>query len=324
MAVPAYGSTLGTVINDSNYNAFPGLAQRANGDLIVAYRVGAGHLSIDGVMVTRKSTDQGATWGSQSTVASPAAGFDYRDANLFVSPTTGRWFLNTFDLNNANSTIRLVLFTSDNEGVTWSAPSVLSTSFTVEAATSGPVVELANGTLLMPIYGHSGGLYRCDVLFSTNNGATWGSQDTILDRSGSGFSVTECCLLVNADGVGVTAYIRQEGGTSGPLWRVHSADGGTTWGAAVQCHTGYPGRPSVARFDATDTLVLQYRQAGTEKPAWAYSHDDGVTWQGETVISNSIGVYGAFWPLADGSMGMVAAIETSNADIYYFQLVSGA
>jgi len=69
------------VVNDSYYNAFPGMTMLDDHTLIVVYRKGTSHCSDKGTIVKRTSSDLGKTWSSESTVYSDDT-YDVRDPSI--------------------------------------------------------------------------------------------------------------------------------------------------------------------------------------------------------------------------------------------------
>ena len=290
------------------YRAFPGLAELPDGRLLTVYRSGTDHASTqDGVVVMRTSPDGGASWSGETTVYDSTT-LDVRDPNVVLLGST---LLVTFFTWDGASAYVIRTTTSSDWGRSWSQPATVTDSFTSTRAVTGAVVRLANGDLLMPIYGRntSDAFDTAAILRSTDNGATWGSQVTI----GSGPSdlrhYQEPCLAVLTGGT-VVALMRSD--TSETVWRSASTDNGSTWGAPTDEFSG-GGRPSQLLL-TSGSLVCFYRsKAPGAKAAYRVSTDSGVTWGSEQPLDSATGVmeYGWAVQLATGSVVAVYALESS-------------
>ena len=86
----------------------------------------------------------------------------------------------------------MVLFRSGDERHTWSLPQVVPLPEGLKGNSSGPVLELAEGELLLPLetwkaYDNPNPpLQRAMALFSTDQGATWGNLTTVGDGVADG------------------------------------------------------------------------------------------------------------------------------------------
>jgi hypothetical protein len=113
------GNISSTVVNDGQYNAFPGLTLLPNGDLIIVYRKGTTHTSTNGVIYYRTSADQGQTWSSETAVySSPIA--DARDPEI-VPLSSGKLLLSFFTTNATSSVtnVHTMLGTPTGDSVSW-------------------------------------------------------------------------------------------------------------------------------------------------------------------------------------------------------------
>ncbi len=188
----------------------------------------------------RRSTDNGATWTNQQTVATDGVNTFSVGAGVSDSKT-GKIFLfvgwNLFGddedaINNGTSadTRKVYLTSSTDNGTNWS-PLAEVTSTTKSAGwrwiAPGPApgIELSSGRLLVPFY-HSGTSsdYHPHVVYSDDDGATWNVGGSI---STSGYS--ECSLVKLTDDK-VMMIARNDRG-EGKCGVATSSDSGTTWSA---------------------------------------------------------------------------------------------
>lgn len=294
----------------TGYKSFPGMALRS-GRLHLVYRHGSGHVSSDGVVKYRHSDDNGATWSAATTLVD-GAGTDLRDPSI-TCLSTGRLVVG-YDYAPESSywsTIKVIY--SDDGGGTWSSPYDVSASgMTYESAGTSPMLELGDGTVLLPAFGVNvaGGFYFSVLFRSSDHGATFGSQTTIAQSGSWSYGEPQfrlsgseiICLLDSASGAGV--------------WRVTSSDNGATWSA--------PGSAVLSAYGRTDwveyypgSLVMWCRAPGgsTNNARWTISHDLGLTW---AALSNVDGasddsMYAA--PVIIGtSVVTVYSIENSSSD----------
>jgi len=142
------------VVNDSYYNAFPGMTMLDDHTLIVVYRKGTSHCSDKGTIVKRTSSDLGKTWSSESTVYSDDT-YDVRDPS--ITKLSGGALIISFFKYDYNALTPLVdgvyVIKSTDNGSSWGSPIQVNSNFTAWAAVSAPVIELLNGDLLLGIYG---------------------------------------------------------------------------------------------------------------------------------------------------------------------------
>jgi hypothetical protein len=144
-AIP--GGSPATVINDTEHNAFPGVARMANGNLIVVYRKGSDHSgSQDGNLISRTSADNGATWSTETTFYNHAT-LDARDPEVTVL-ADGTVIVLFFLHTEATGLGDVYVIRSTDNGAAWGTPVALGSSFTSYEFCSAKVVELTDGTLV--------------------------------------------------------------------------------------------------------------------------------------------------------------------------------
>lgn len=314
---------MSVIANDTNYNSFPGFCVAANGDLVAAYRVGTTHTEGNGGIVRKISTDGGATWGAASTVVSDAS-FDYCTAVMAVlsderivlvtwrRPATG----GTPSTGQADA-VR-VMFSSDN-GATFGAENVISGAFDAKCIAEAPVVEDANGDLLLPVWGrdadYTGNNHSVKLLKSTDGGLTWPVFSTIVNGQADGKWYNETGIFE----YGGTWYalIREENGYA--LLVSESTDGGLTWSAPVgkmPTKSRYQGAPRPVVLPAFGGLAYSFW-----RPLDADSRAMMLVTDGETFTS-PLRVYGTggkmLYAQADAlsasQIGVVHSVENSSTD----------
>lgn len=279
-----------TLFNTSRYLAWPVACRLRNGKVLLGYTDGDSHHgSTDGTgvgAIATESPDGTLTFGAQFTI--------YNDASQWVSVygvsqvSTGRIFATMWKDSGSGSTdIRALVTYSDDDGATWLASPVslhAASGFTRGSLCGGPVVELSNGTLAVPIEGYNtaetGVNADTKILFSTDNGVTWGGLVAVTTGSGTPRFYAEPKLALLDDGSLLCAMRTTE--LSGTLYLSKSTDNGATWGAPYAGPGGY-GAPSFIQL-STRTLVLTTRQNATGDVIAFTSVDRGVTWSAGTVL----------------------------------------
>src|SRR4030042_526713 len=152
------------------YSAFPDICRAPNGDLLVVFYNGAGHVSAPskqepwgGKIAMIRSIDEGRTWSAPTVIIdTPLDDRDpsiacLKDGRLAVTWFTHQW--------NPKETDVCIAWSKDN-GQTWSEIKLVCRS----KGTSSPIRELSNGDLIL-------GLYRQKdpfVIISTTGGVWTG------------------------------------------------------------------------------------------------------------------------------------------------------
>lgn len=188
------------------------------------------------------------------------------------------------------------------------------------------VARLSNGELLAVwSVSFTPKLSRIVGAFSHDNGATWSSPKTILERTGGedSFLVGDPCLLVTPSGKVVLFHIHWRSLKDSRIAWSKSLDNGRTWEPAVEVETGHRyndlNRNGIVLSDGK-TLVQGFswekRADSGEEPvgetdqlyscSLLRSTDDGETWEkgGDVVFDEATGV------------DEPTVVELVNGDIY--------
>jgi hypothetical protein len=186
---------------------------------------------------------------------------DDRDPSV-MQTSRGALLLNYFSPASADGAQRGGVFVtrSDDEGETWSAPVRVETSME-SSATSSRIVELANGELLIPIYGATPTRARSTVVRSIDDGRTWPKSGEVQIRTSRLIDLVEPALVHLGAGR-LMAVMRAER-PIGQAMQSRSTDGGRTWSAPK-------GIGSLAQ--ASDLLALPRNAGGS--PAVVHSWGD--------------------------------------------------
>lgn len=271
---------------------FPVLA--LTGDTIVAVlRGGAGHLGLDGRIEVVRSLDGGQSWTPPAVVADS----DRDDRNPAFGVTAGGTLVMAYhrqgnydeqgnwrrrdDMEASRVEIRVTR--SQDGGLTWEQPYPLGVDLLQSGSPYGKIVALADGTLLLPIYGrpiptlldsHAAAVKGdgdCSYLVrSHDDGVTWGEPSLIA------VNMNETALVVLPDG-DLVALLRG----IAPEQALHSSrssDGGHTWSPPVQV-TGPRQHPAdLVQLANGDILMTYGNRTAPYRIEGKVSRDGGRSW----------------------------------------------
>ncbi len=317
--------TITTITDDTKYNAWPVFARLADGQVLMVYTKGDSHnLDNTGKIVGRLAADATAalagTYGAEFTIADDTVGCI--NAGVLVT-TTGR-VLVTFNLYDYGATPRTPVDAvrstySDDGCATWSSPATMNSAFTSSCAngTTNPV-QLADGSILNPVYGlNSGDTYwSASVFKSTDNGATWGSEVLLGDGEADGRNYYEPGIVLLDDDRLLGLYRTTDG--AGTHYKNYSTDSGATWGATSAAYSGF-GASRVRQLSTGTVMVVTRRSADSDLTSFT-SRDSGATWTEYVLVTPMFeSEYGDVLELAAGSLLVVFGDQptssTSNADV---------
>lgn len=230
------------------YDAF-GIIDRSpiSGQTVMVYRSGAKHSpTVGDVINMRTSADNGATFTEPLVIAS-FPGHALNGVSGGYTPTGrlvifhDRWNERTVDFGYTYS---------DDDGKTWSPYKTLSHAPNTDLQWYGPLVAIGGGRLMQSWYGWVGSTFGTYVLFSNDNGATWGGQVTVTEK-GQPTEASYAYLGNNR----IVGLIRHNDRTA--FEQVLSMDNGRTW---------------VSQGDTTFDVWPMSGETGT--PPWLRSYRD--------------------------------------------------
>jgi hypothetical protein len=195
---------------------------------------------------------------------------------------------------------------SKDHGLTWSEPRLVPVTEDHVWGASSPIVELADGALLWPVYREFQNPLRVwsAMLRSTDGGQTWTGPHWVDQAYPDN---DEPAVLELPDGR-VLCLMRNNGGDS--MWWSESKDGGLTWSPSAR--TGFPGHAPYLLRTGDGVLLMGHRLPGT---SLHWSLDDGRTWAGSLQLDACIGAYPSLVPLRDGSILCVYYEEGDGSSI---------
>ncbi len=195
---------------------------------------------------------------------------------------------------------------------------------------TGPVLQLANGTLLLFIYGNFQGdsgasQFSNAVIFSNDGGSSWGTNSAILIARDATHTLSfdETMGYQDENGI-IHVLIRQENGAGG-YYAATSPDNGITWSPAtlslISPAASGRVRPAIAYLG--NNRVFYVGRAGTTSNAplvnFCYSPDNMASWTvypnwtfvGEPAGTNYAGYCGVAKLLPDGVSAAIPIANTS-------------
>lgn len=300
------------------YEAWPGIAKAANGDLFVVYRTCDSNThgyESTGRIVIRKSTDDGQSWGSEVVVANEASPFDDRNAGILIFDDDGTETIlvvyNVSDNTVAND--RACCRKSVNHGANWGSKIELSSGNT--RYTWNPPILLSNGKILVPIYDVVG--TKTYVVESNDGGDNW-TEYTVTTSYGSEFSIIETKTGANYTG-GIYGLIRDD---SSPYIykKVTSTDYGHTW-SAVTDETDFsdPYATPITFHRAPNGELLAVYTKDTGNLLEIYeSTDEGSNWTYKTTVvcGASISYYPCLETISSTKLIVVWCVNGATSDVY--------
>lgn len=296
----AFPTTAPTTLSNGKYNAFGVAVDFAtSGHHAIIYREGAHDSAVGDAGIIRmiKTTDDWATQAAPVTILSESS-VDLRNIAGGVTPT-GRCVIFYARANPGVSFTSLSYIYSDDEGSTWSAKADVSGVTDTSYSPYGELQAWSANNLMQTYYGITSTKYSVYAIFSTDNGATWGSQVTMVTATGGiKYTETSAVALDSTNGI---AMCRQD---SGSVFRqLKTTDSGQTW-----TNQGDISFDSWATTSPSPPLLKKFTENSTTMIACYYSNrpvgDIRVTYCSQSNALSGVSSWAAgtanFWSLATG------------------------
>lgn len=272
---------------------FPVLLRLTTGRLLVVYRYGAPHISVEGKLAVSWSDDDGRNWSSPLIIA--AGHDDHRNPAMVELANgevllaycimdgydaTGRKFRPSVNGMDPRTAKPLWAIRSRDHGATWSAPEeIQGMQSLIERGEMlncfGKMTTASDGSVLMSVYSTPRDHHTSfeHIFRATDSGHTWSDISTVAQ------DVNETAILA-LPGNRVLAALRTN--KEQRLLLAHSTDGGRTWSdpTAVTGPNEHPG--DLIRLRNGD-ILLTFGERNAPRGAGAMlSHDGGDTWSPQT------------------------------------------
>ena len=251
---------------------FGGITRTLTGRLIVVHRRAPEHALTANTSITYEySDDGGVSWSSETTLIASEALYDNRECSICTTDT-GRVVVNygriTADSSGNNQFKSLY---SDDNGATWSAPTVYDTIVDTFSRTFGQMKvvpsddPLFETMIISPAYMKIGSNFDVAYYRSYDNGATFGDKVTV-ESSVTGYNETSLCW-VNSETI--CAVARSNTG----LTLFTSTNAGASWvngGVIPLAATSSQVAPSLnlVTFESRQYIMLGYCDRGSDKTTW--------------------------------------------------------
>lgn len=293
--------------------AFPGFCIAQNGDYVAAYARASSHVAFDGKLMVKRSTDKGATWGSEITVfdyATDGGGVEMWTAPSLTVLPDGRIFMAAGKEESAQPA-DIGYFLSSDHGATWGSAVEIDGTLSEWEAEGGGLLVLDNGDLAYPFYGKNTGSatwFNC-LLVSDDDLATWDFISTIASGAAG---TSEVGLLENS--AGLTAVYRTTTASNAKA----STDDGATWSSAIYV-VGAFGLNRILKLNDKEAIIcLRDLAASSYEAVIVYTNDRGSHWQKGYRFPMSPAnatrysmVYGQFAQEPNGRLALVYAVENA-------------
>jgi hypothetical protein len=308
-----------TVIeSDSMYNGFPGVVQAANGDFVLSYKKGSGHVNSP-LVIVRRSSDGGVTWTPEVVLADTSI----PDPGLMRTPLGD--LIITYVKLDASGNAGAAFGRSSDNGLTWSP----MTFFDTPVANTLVMDPLLNVGSVM--YGAGYGPYpdasgEAPTLWSSaDDGLTWTKLSDLRQPTDPGLDETAIALTAPNT---LLAIMRTDDNLD--TFGRYSSDMGMTWGPLLSYTTQIGVLQAPQLIQAGPALILMGRQnlaipgvvpsntIGYPRQLVAYvSYNGGQTFGYGTVLDTYTGQQidgGYCWPilLPNGQVYVVYYADSHN------------
>ena len=279
-----YGEKRSVIVySTESFASSPDAVQLKSGELMVVFNERSDSTALDGNILRTTSTDCGKTWSLPDTIVDTA--WDCRDPS--VTQLRDGLILVNFTQSNYDAQdedrFPMGCFTvrSFDNGKSFTAPRKVSLEIFDWISTSAPVVELENGTLLLPAYGgRDGGPGSAFVVVSKDGGESW--NDVFMITEDEAYFKNPCliqladkrliCLLeISGEGYGIYQSI--------------SEDQGMTWSRPERMGIG--GREPDILISQDGTLLCVFQDYWPRGISCVRSYDYGRTWEQKKVLAST-------------------------------------
>ena len=316
---PLVVSNWQVIQSDGMYNSTPGVVAAANGDWVLAYRKGTGHVNSP-LVILRRSQDRGKSWSPE------VAYFDTSKPDPTLALTPKNDLLIEFVKQDASGNSGAAYSRSTDNGISWAPFQFFDQP--VSNTSAFPTAFLNVGTTIYAAsYGPStvGSGYSPFLWFSIDDGLTWTKLSELRKQGELGFNETAIAqtgpgrlLAISRTDDSLDTYARR------------SDDMGLTWGPLISLASQVGAIHLPQLIQVGSALILLGREAlsvpGAQPPNTVgyprqvvafVSYDNGQNFQYGAVLDTYTGqeIDGGYcWPmlLSDGTVFVVYYADSHN------------
>jgi hypothetical protein len=294
---------------EPDWDFYPAITQTNNGTVwVVWYSERSGEYSI----WYKTSSDGGETWSADSPIDLGGM-WSYHPA--IAQTDDGKIWVAFYSYESGNPDIWYT--TSSDGGVTWSAPSQITTDY--DSDYDPAITVTADGKIWVVWCSYRSGNDDIWYKMSADGGMTWSDDNQLTTDPNWDYSPV---ITQTDDG---TVWVVWESGQSGgsDLWYRTSSDGGGTWSADSPIDLGgmWGYSPAIAQTNDGKIWVAFWSWASRNYDIWyTTSSDGGATWSGASQFTRFVGFdwEPAATALASGHLALAWISDRSvNYDIWY-------
>lgn len=271
------------IIADGAANINPSVCKLADGRYLAVWGIG----ETNGYLAYSTSTDK-KTWAAPTTFATPAAAHSYLDP-LVKQTSTGKILVACHYAADDASTdvVKIIPATLSGLTINWGTEISPTSSFVTLFATAAPVVELANGELVLAIY--KTGVH---LLKSTDGGLTWPTEITVL-TNGGGHTWNEFQFVETSPG-NLYGIVRNDGAGNVGYWDISSSNSGAIWGSPTKVLDAtvapVPSRPALSLTPGgTVFMVSRFKGVSNNESGYSYKTSGGA-WIAPVILYNAANI----------------------------------
>jgi len=278
-----YGEVRQITIHQSEaYTDSPDITCLHTGEFLMVFRDASEDAGDDGKIMLCRSAN-GELWSVPDTVVSTA--WDCRNPSV-SQMQDGLILINFYqsrDDTQGESLGSVGCYTvrSFDQGRTFTAPRMVRITGLDNRTVADAVLEMDDGSLLMPVYGQrEGGSSSVWVVISRDGGETWSESHLVAEDPEGQIHFYKPALSVLPDG-GLLCMLETDN-AGGFLYRSISDDGGLTWSNPMP--TQIQGEAPDLLLTQFGTLLCAYRDDWPRGTSFVRSYDGGRTWERETLL----------------------------------------